>query len=98
MISINATLWVFRFHNFISKMSGKSQVNLNFADYDKLGLRLFAISIIISAEQGEAGLASCLRAGCEIGRHQKWQCHLILCVAITPWVCFFVSLDAFIEG
>ena len=59
MISINAILWVFKFHNFISKTSEESQVNLNFADYDKWGLKLFAI-FNISTKQGEAGLAGWL--------------------------------------
>ena len=78
MISINAILWVFRFHNFISKMSEESQVHLNFADYDKLGLRLFAISISPQSEEKQVWPVGCLRAGCKISRHQKWQRHLIL--------------------
>ena len=36
----------------MSKMSQESQVNLNFADYDKLGLRLSAISI---SKRGRSG-------------------------------------------
>ena len=71
-------LWVFRFHNFISKMSQESQVNLNFADYDRLGLRLFAISISPQSEEKQVWPVGCLRAGCKIGRYQKWQRRLIL--------------------
>ena len=68
-------LWVFR---FISKMSQESQVNLNFVDYALLCLRLFAISISPQSEERQVWPVGCLRAGCKIGRHQKWQCRLIL--------------------
>ena len=71
-------LWVFRFHNFMSKMSQESQVNLNFADYDKLGLRLSAISISPQSKEMQAWPVGCPRAGCKIGRRQKWQRRLIL--------------------
>ena len=71
-------LWVFRFHNFISKMSQESQVNLNFVDYALLCLRLFAISISPQSEERQVWPVGCLRAGCKIGRHQKWQRRLIL--------------------
>ena len=68
-------LWVFR---FISKMSQESQVNLNFVDYALLCLRLFAISISPQSEERQVWPVGCLRAGCKIGRHQKWQRRLIL--------------------
>ena len=76
--SFLSILWVFRFHNFMSKMSQESQVNLNFADYDKLGLRLSAISISPQSEERQVWPVGCPRAGCKIGRHQKWQRRLIL--------------------
>ena len=59
-------------------MSQESQVNLNFADYDRLGLRLFAISISPQSEEKQVWPVGCLRAGCKIGRYQKWQRRLIL--------------------
>ena len=62
----------------MSKMSQESQVNLNFADYDKLGLRLSAISISPQSEERQVWPVGCPRAGCKIGRHQKWQRRLIL--------------------
>ena len=68
-------LWVFR---FISKTSQESQVNLNFVDYALLCLRLFAISISPQSEERQVWPVGCLRAGCKIGRHQKWQRRLIL--------------------
>ena len=76
--SFLSILWVFRFHNFMSKMSQESQVNLNFADYDKLGLRLSAISISLQSEERQVWPVGCPRAGCKIGRRQKWQRRLIL--------------------
>ena len=62
----------------MSKMSQESQVNLNFADYDKLGLRLSAISISPQSEEMQVWPVGCPRAGCKIGRRQKWQRRLIL--------------------
>ena len=62
----------------MSKMSQESQVNLNFADYDKLGLRLSAISISPQSEERQVWPVGCPRAGCKIGRRQKWQRRLIL--------------------
>ena len=59
-------------------MSQESQVNLNFADYDRLGLRLFAISISPQSKEKQVWPVGCLRAGCKIGRYQKWQRRLIL--------------------
>ena len=56
-------------------MSQESQVNLNFADYDKLGL---AISISPQSEERQVWPVGCPRAGCKIGRFQKWQRRLIL--------------------
>ena len=76
--SFLSILWVFRFHNFMSKMSQESQVNLNFADYDKLGLRLSAISISPQSKKRQVWPVGCPRAGCKIGQHQKWQRRLIL--------------------
>ena len=62
----------------MSKMSQESQVNLNFADYDKLGLRLSAISISPQSEERQVWPVGCPRAGCKIGRCQKWQRRLVL--------------------
>ena len=62
----------------MSKMSQESQVNLNFADYDKLGLRLSAILISLQSEEKQVWPVGCPRAGCKISRRQKWQRHLIL--------------------
>ena len=76
--SFLSILWVFRFHNFMSKMSQESQVNLNFADYDKLGLRLSPISISPQSEEKQVWPVGCPRAGCKIGQRQKWQRRLIL--------------------
>ena len=87
--SFLSILWVFRFHNFMSKMSQESQVNLNFADYDKLGLRLSAISISPQSEERQVWPVGCPRAGCKIGRCQKWQRRLILknqTVCILKWM------------
>ena len=55
----------------MSKMSQESQVNLNFADYDKLGLRLSAISISPQSEERQFWPVGCPWAGCKIGRHQN---------------------------
>ena len=90
--SFLSILWVFRFHNFMSKMSQESQVNLNFADYDKLGLRLSAISISPQSEEMQVWPVGCPRAGCKIGRRQKWQRRLILknqtvCNRLGIWEC-----------
>ena len=89
--SFLSILWVFRFHNFMSKMSQESQVNLNFADYDKLGLRLSAISISPQSEERQVWPVGCPRAGCKIGRRQKWQRRLIL---KNQTVCFILSQTA----
>ena len=78
-------LWVFRFHNFISKMSQESQVNLNFAIYDRLGLRLFTISIFLQSEEKQVWPVGCLRAGCKLGQYQKWQRRLILKNQTVCW-------------
>jgi len=52
-------------------MSQESQVNVNFVDYDRLGLRLFAISISPQSEEKQVWPVGCLRAGCKIGRNRN---------------------------
>ena len=69
--SFLSILWVFKFHNFISKMSQESQVHLNFADYDKLSLGLSAISISPQSEERQFWPVGCPWAGCKIGWHQN---------------------------
>ena len=50
----------------MSKMSQESQVNLNFADYDKLGLRLSAISISLQSEERQVWPVGCHRPASEM--------------------------------